>query len=385
MSDLERMKERIKANLADFSDLNPSKRAGAVRRLGRVLNTSWLKVEKTVVQEKVAETFPFFREKLLSGDDKEVLKVIIEFFGKLTFLDDTYDFLIELFLSGEEPISYYAADAMVNFDEKRDETKKLFFETLRESKNEFLRFTVISILSRRFKRLYSDEIKRITKKITREDKSVRVRQAAWKAFQNCATKEEVDQEITQIRKEALYMSLFEILNQLRPEIPVSLSRIISLTKDLAVEKAKGILERASTKQFEYSQKHFVELISDILSQKSLEGEYLELEQVFIRASEDDHPVVKPIAISKEYICYYCGYPIENESKNCLSCNKAVEICMVCKLPISFGEEAGKCSLCEAKGHMAHFQEWVKVKGKCPTCMKDLPIEGIVPLSTELKK
>ncbi|MHA1435210.1 MAG: hypothetical protein ACTSO7_15315 [Candidatus Heimdallarchaeota archaeon] len=73
------------------------------------------------------------------------------------------------------------------------------------------------------------------------------------------------------------------------------------------------------------------------------------------------------------------------STTCTSCGKEILKCVVCKLPISFGEEIGKCSLCEAKGHLVHMEEWVKTQGKCPYCQQELPLQGVIPEIEELKK
>ncbi|NHJ87201.1 MAG: hypothetical protein FK734_17185 [Asgard group archaeon] len=88
---------------------------------------------------------------------------------------------------------------------------------------------------------------------------------------------------------------------------------------------------------------------------------------------------------KYYTCYYCGYPLEKESEFCKDCGKEIERCSVCKLPISFDDDVGKCSLCEYKAHLAHLQEWVKVNGACPHCLQEIPIESIVPVFKEAKK
>ena len=90
--------------------------------------------------------------------------------------------------------------------------------------------------------------------------------------------------------------------------------------------------------------------------------------------------------SKELTCYYCGYPLEDEVKVCSECKKERLHCAVCKLPITFGEAVGKCSLCEVQGHLTHMQEWIKTQGKCPVCQQSLPLEGIVPESElDIKK
>ena len=93
----------------------------------------------------------------------------------------------------------------------------------------------------------------------------------------------------------------------------------------------------------------------------------------------------PITISepkKHNTCYWCGVPIEKDQRFCPECGETILRCSVCKLPISFGEEIGKCSLCETKGHLVHLQEWVKTNGKCPHCLQQIPLEGIVKIVEE---
>jgi len=96
-------------------------------------------------------------------------------------------------------------------------------------------------------------------------------------------------------------------------------------------------------------------------------------------------VVQSLDQVKHNTCFHCGYPLERDIETCPECKKKQLFCTVCKLPISFGEEIGKCSLCEAQGHIAHMLEWVKTQGKCPKCLQSLPVEGIVPEELPKKK
>ena len=50
--------------------------------------------------------------------------------------------------------------------------------------------------------------------------------------------------------------------------------------------------------------------------------------------------------SKHLTCYWCGFPLDKPSEFCSDCGKEIPHCVVCKLPISFGDEIGKCGLCE---------------------------------------
>lgn len=177
--------------------------------------------------------------------------------------------------------------------------------------------------------------------------------------------EKVLKEINYRRnKESAYPKILELLSQVRPNIPITLPRIAKFV-DFPEGKMELLLKR------------LVEENPDV-------GEYLELEQVFIR-KEDTDGIINDLKV-KYSTCYYCGTPIDSiDIKQCSSCQEEILKCSICKLPISFGEEIGKCSLCEAKGHLTHMEEWVKTQGKCPICLQDLPLQGIVPLIEELKK
>ncbi|MBD3190189.1 MAG: hypothetical protein GF308_06080 [Candidatus Heimdallarchaeota archaeon] len=86
-----------------------------------------------------------------------------------------------------------------------------------------------------------------------------------------------------------------------------------------------------------------------------------------------------------YTCHFCGFPIEGDTRNCPDCGKTVLRCVVCKLPIAFGDSIGQCPICEVKGHLVDMQEWVKVKGKCPKCFRKIPLEEIIPIKDSMKK
>lgn len=86
--------------------------------------------------------------------------------------------------------------------------------------------------------------------------------------------------------------------------------------------------------------------------------------------------------SMKYYCYFCGKSLERNSETCSSCGKEVMYCFVCNLPISFGDNLGKCSLCGESAHLVHFQEWLKVLGLCPKCDQKLSPEGVIPITEE---
>ena len=86
--------------------------------------------------------------------------------------------------------------------------------------------------------------------------------------------------------------------------------------------------------------------------------------------------ISKITESNHHTCYWCGFPIEKHAEFCSDCGKRMIQCIVCKLPISFGDEIGKCSFCESIGHFTHLFEWVKTKGKCPHCLQHMTTQTI---------
>ncbi|MHA1200301.1 MAG: hypothetical protein ACTSQF_13325, partial [Candidatus Heimdallarchaeaceae archaeon] len=114
----------------------------------------------------------------------------------------------------------------------------------------------------------------------------------------------------------------------------------------------------------------------------IDGEFIEVDDTINFTQSVRESIAE---MSKYYSCYQCGFPIERSTEVCPDCKSDIPNCVVCKLPISFGDEIGSCSLCEAPGHLSHLQEWVKTQGKCPVCLQKLPVEGIVPEETKQKK
>ena len=175
----------------------------------------------------------------------------------------------------------------------------------------------------------------------------------------------VQQEINyQRNKDTAYPRILEFLSTVRPNIPITLPRI--------------------TKIVEFPEDKMQELLIKLVNENPEVGEYLELEQVFIR-KEDTDEIISDLKV-KYSTCYYCGMPLDPaDLVNCSTCEKEILKCNVCKLPISFGEELGQCSLCESLGHLTHFEEWVKTQGKCPTCLQDIPLQGVIPFEEDIKK
>lgn len=48
-----------------------------------------------------------------------------------------------------------------------------------------------------------------------------------------------------------------------------------------------------------------------------------------------------------------------------------ESCMICVQEIEAGEPILTCPHCEGKAHRRHLVEWVKTKGNCPMCRRNI--------------
>ncbi len=156
----------------------------------------------------------------------------------------------------------------------------------------------------------------------------------------------------------IYSSILRIIQEVRPNIQVTLPRIAELANS--------------------PKKYIDDVIIAILEQRPELGEFLKLEQVFIRRENTDELIddliSHPIPRYGTYNCFYCHTIIENRSAtNCPSCNESILRCIVCKLPISSNEFIGACKECQGVAHLNHLQEWVKVKGTCPVCQRKISI------------
>jgi len=128
----------------------------------------------------------------------------------------------------------------------------------------------------------------------------------------------------------------------------------------------------------------IDLQKWILNQPGKKSFYIEGSEVIIPKelkTANISEMVKSFDTAKHFTCYYCGLPTSSKAIKCPDCHKELLKCSVCKLPINFGDDVGYCTLCEAKGHLSHMEEWVKTQGKCPQCMQKIPTEGILPFET----
>ena len=137
---------------------------------------------------------------------------------------------------------------------------------------------------------------------------------------------------------AVGRDILDLLTQFRPKIPVSLQRIANLLR-ISVEDLETKLE-------------------NLEKQGKLPGEYLRLEQVFIKDTKR----------MKRIKCASCGSL--TDSYPCTECGGG-KVCATCRLAIDINEDILTCPHCGALSHANHLKEWIKIKGACPACRKPL--------------
>ncbi|HUT79720.1 MAG TPA: hypothetical protein VMZ29_00845 [Candidatus Bathyarchaeia archaeon] len=87
------------------------------------------------------------------------------------------------------------------------------------------------------------------------------------------------------------------------------------------------------------------------------------------------------SFSNEASCFFCGTPLDKTTDTCPNCSKNTLRCSVCKLQISQGDPTASCPKCNSKGHLSHLHEWIKIQGKCPSCLQEVKLRNLI-LSTD---
>ncbi|MFW9995899.1 MAG: hypothetical protein ACFFD4_27920 [Candidatus Odinarchaeota archaeon] len=70
-------------------------------------------------------------------------------------------------------------------------------------------------------------------------------------------------------------------------------------------------------------------------------------------------------------CLNCGEEIPLGSRECGFCEKEVERCMICKLPIKSEQKSSECPHCKNPAHEEHWKFWIDLKHSCPACKQEV--------------
>jgi hypothetical protein len=71
------------------------------------------------------------------------------------------------------------------------------------------------------------------------------------------------------------------------------------------------------------------------------------------------------------MCPECEATLLAEATVCPHCGKSRPACIVCHHPIEFSDSILVCPHCRGQAHRIHFLEYLKVKGTCPNCQREL--------------
>ncbi|MEX2722496.1 MAG: zinc ribbon domain-containing protein [Candidatus Freyarchaeota archaeon] len=116
------------------------------------------------------------------------------------------------------------------------------------------------------------------------------------------------------------------------------------------------------------------LVVALDSQKKMEREVrraIENTRAHILASASKKPVKIPVTVQERLIdCPGCGEALREDANFCPYCGFKLEKCIVCNFRLSKGKIL-KCPYCSGQAHRDHLLEYVKVKGQCPSCGKEL--------------
>jgi len=387
LGDIENFRKSTERAIEQLKTKESSAQIVGLDSLGRNLAQNIDLVKAYHMINILSDAIPYLVD-ILKGDHTVELKSkVLSISRRFMMFPEIFEAIAYVYKQNieENHLSFEAGGKLREYEDRLEEVQEMYFEALHLEK-EYPRLRAMKLIDE-LARKYQNREEVITRanwrnillQIAKEDNDKNIRNQAW-AYAHGSSKQNVDYFLQDVLKASLY----DTLNKFQPNIQVPLSRIIELTGNDPYNRLLEIVDRVEEDHVQITKEQFDQAIKELIADKIIIGDYFKLEQVFVR-KESKEQLIRPVSFSKEFICYYCGNPLEIDSKVCPSCEKDVLQCNVCKLPISFGEDAGKCSLCESTGHMVHFQEWVKTQGICPTCLKKLPLDGIVPISKLFKK
>ncbi len=389
MGDVTNFKNTIDKVIEQIESKDAKIQLQGLNLLARSLATKKVDLIKAYkMLSSLSKAVPYLIELLRGDSTYEIKSYILGLTKRFEIYPEFYDALVFLFkqYNEEDSLSFGAGKRLKIFEEHLEETQEIYFEAL-HSENKYAKKIAMNLITDLTSMhttnpniINPQNWRNIFLQIVKEDKDKEFRNLAW-SYLKGSSKINVDALLDDVLKASLY----DTLNQFQPDIQVTLPRIIELTGIDPYNRMTEIVDSVTSSHIQITKEQFERAIKELLADNLVTGEYFDMEQVFVRKKSKGTPI-KPLTFSKKYICYNCGNPLEHDTKVCPSCNQDVLKCSVCKLPINFGQEIGKCTYCETPNHLDHLHEWVKTKGKCPTCQKNLKQEEVVPTTAfEVKK
>jgi hypothetical protein len=162
----------------------------------------------------------------------------------------------------------------------------------------------------------------------------------------------------------LITKILTLIQQVRPNIQIQLSRIIELSngrKDEVESYLKQILKNDPTL-----------------------GEYLELEQIFVRTTVDisDNQItesVTSVTSSRFNIadalqtCPNCKETQSVLIHQCANCSNDLPYCHICKQGFTESQQTLNCPHCENSYHRNHLFAYIQSHGQCALCREGLTL------------
>ncbi len=183
---------------------------------------------------------------------------------------------------------------------------------------------------------------------------------------------------SEIRNRISYLQNFEVVLELtkkfHPNVPVTLERIATLAN--------------------LSQKVVETYLRDLTKSMPEIGEFLELEQVFIRQYSDDQDVHAFVNLAREKYraeiigksvqptCIYCQNEFDEIDRTkttlCQNCGKEAPSCPICKQSMFYGEDLVTEKNCGNVFHKDHIVMWIRSEKLCPVCKKRINESSLEP-------
>ena len=176
----------------------------------------------------------------------------------------------------------------------------------------------------------------------------------------------------------MILGLFE---ELFPNQEITINRMLEINaEDYKYNQSKTGEKKLVYKNF--TRERFEELYESTVKLLVLDNEeykYSRITKSIIKIPvskipSDIEPQTKQDVLN--FPCPNCHNSIAKTSLFCQYCGEKIEKCPICQSAL-LNNSIGSCPNCKTKFHMHHFQEVLKVSGKCPVCKNEVQEHEIV--------
>lgn len=160
------------------------------------------------------------------------------------------------------------------------------------------------------------------------------------------------------RDNEVYTKILKTIQQVRENIPLTLNRLAELSntdRNNAEIKIQTILD----------------------TQPDL-GEYLSMEQVFIKSTQITEKTISAFsgqAVDVLQICQNCGDKQSVLINQCRNCGADLDFCKLCKKGFTAKDVKNSCPSCKNNFHKSHLIAYIQSMGKCPVCKEQMNLKS----------